>query len=122
VGGRAGDVKQNDIKIAIKGEVLKSIVEQVDGSLKTLLADDPCAESVMRDDDGDIGQGSGERGRFVTDLPGISDVALSGFKNDEPFPATPCIAAREDARAMPAGEQRPGHQNHQRSLACSAHA
>jgi hypothetical protein len=121
VGRRAGHVKQNDIKIAIKGEVLKSVVQQVHGGLKLLFADDPCAEAVGRNDDGDVGQCSGERGRFVTDLPGIGDTVRAGFKNDDPLSSTPSVTARKDARTMPACKQSLSHQDHQRSLASSAH-
>jgi len=101
---------------------LKSVVQQVHGGLKSLFADDPPAEPVWRNNDGYIGQCSAERGRFVADLPGIGDTIRAGFKNDEPFSSTPSITAREDARTMPACKQSLSHQDHQRSLAGSAHA
>ena len=87
-----------------------------------MFADDPPAEPVWRNNDGYIGQCSAERGRFVADLPGIGDTIRAGFKNDEPFSSTPSITAREDARTMPACKQSLSHQDHQRSLAGSAHA
>jgi hypothetical protein len=116
------DVEQNHIEIAIKGEVLKSVVQEVHAGLETLLADGPATEPIGRNNDGDIGQCSGERGRFVADISGIGDAARAGFKNYGPFSSTASITAREDARGMSACKQSVGHQDHQWSLACSAHA
>jgi hypothetical protein len=122
VGRRARHVKQNDVKIAIKGKVLKSVVQQVHGGLKTLLTDNPCAESVARNDNGNIGQGSSERGGFVANLAGIGYAVGAGFKNNKPSSSAPSITTREDAGTMPGGKQSLSHQDNQRSLACSAHA
>jgi hypothetical protein len=102
--------------------VLKPVVQQVHGGLKSLFADDPPVQPVWRNNDGYIGQCSGERSRFVTDFPGIGDTMRAGFKNDEPLSSTPSISAREDARTMPACKQSLSHQDRQRSLTCSAHA
>jgi hypothetical protein len=112
VGQGAGYVEQNNIKIAIKGEVLKSVVQQVHGGLKMSFADDPPAEPVWRNDDGYIGQCPCERRRLVANLPGIGDTVRAGFKNDDPLSSAPAIAAREDARKMPACKQSLSHQDH----------
>src|SRR5208337_557824 len=97
-------------------------VQQVDVDPKILLANNPRAESVRGNNDGNVGQRSGEPGRFVTDLPGIEDEARPGIKDYGPFSSTAAITARQDARAMPAGEQSLGHQDHHWSLASSPHA
>jgi hypothetical protein len=115
------NVEQDNIQIAIKGKMLKSIVQQVHGWLKTLLADYPRAQPVRRNNDGYIGQRSGQRRRLVTDLPRIGNTIRAGFKNYETFSSAPSVTAREDARAMSACQQRSGNQDHQWCLACSAH-
>jgi hypothetical protein len=122
VGRGSGEVEQDNIQIAGEGEVLKAIVEQVQGRLKPLLGDDPRAKAVSANKDGHAGQRSGEQGGFVTHLPGIGAALGAGFKDDEPFSSTPPVTVRENARPMPGAQQSVGYQDHQRSLACSAYA